>query len=137
MSLDTSQETYLETQKTQFQTTRRAYFGRWPLRFPQMWKTRVQLVFWKAKTRGRFKRPIILHETKPNKWLTKRHNRIIQPPKWTHKQSKKIKGGLNTNIKRRDLVRARKIQYQRQDNDSIILWSLQETLSKCPSHSSH
>ena len=52
-------------------------------------------------------------------------------------KSKKIKGGLNTNTKRRDLVRARKIQYQRQDNDSIILWTLRETLSKAPSHSSH
>ena len=61
----------------------------------------------------------------------------IQPPKSIPKQSKKIKEELHTNTKQRDLVRARKIQYQRQDIDSIISRTLYETLSKSFSHSSH
>ena len=94
-------------------------------------------MFWKAKTRGRFKRPnIYMKQSLVNDWQWRPQTKI-QPPKWIPKQSKKIKEELDTNTKQRDLVRARKIQYQRQDIDSIISRTLYETLSKAFSHSSH
>ena len=54
-----------------------------------------------------------------------------------HQTVKGNQKGFDTITKQRNLVRARKIQYQRQGNDSIIFNGHHKTLSKYPSHSSH